>query len=270
MRVESPHGWCRFQAEYFEGIAPDVLMTKRGWWQACEVLNLPGYSVFDGGSEVNNLYDSDPAHFDKFYSQMAKQTLVKIRRLEDTDQRPGRTDASFLPKTSSSELTASNCKYTFHFDSERCLKCWACEIACRQWKGIPAGGPKLRKVIEVSSGVFPKISRQFISLTCRHCVDAPCVAACPQKAIIQRTEDGIVIVDRKKCSGCRICLEACPFEVPQFDAESLMYKCDMCLDRLEKGQKPICAATCPTGALRWGTQEEMSELAARKSADKLK
>ncbi len=251
MRVESPHGWCKFQAEYFEGIAPDVLMTKRGWWQASESMGLPGYSTFDGGSEVNNLYDSDPAHFDKFYSQMAKQTLVKISRLEEEGQKLVKIDKSFLPRASSSELPGPGCKFTFNFNPERCIKCWACEIACRQWKGLPAGGPKLRKVMEVPSGIFPEVSRQFISLTCRHCENAPCAVACPQKAIIQRTEDGIVIVDREKCSGCRDCLEACPFNVPQFDTDGLMQKCDMCLDRLEKGQKPICAATCPTGALQW-------------------
>jgi thiosulfate reductase / polysulfide reductase chain A len=82
VKVESPHGWCKFKAEYFEGIAPEVLMTKRGWWQSCEELGVPGYSGFNGGSEVNNLYNSDPAHFDKFYSQMAKQTLVRISKAE--------------------------------------------------------------------------------------------------------------------------------------------------------------------------------------------
>jgi thiosulfate reductase / polysulfide reductase chain A len=82
VKVESPHGWCKFVAEPFEGIAPDVMMTKRGWWQPCPELGLPGYGVTDGGSEPNNLYNSDPKHFDKFYSQMPKQTLVKISKLE--------------------------------------------------------------------------------------------------------------------------------------------------------------------------------------------
>ena len=83
VRVESPHGWSKFKAEYFPGISPEVVMTKRGWWQACEELGLPGYGAFDGGSEVNNLYNSDERLFDKFYSQMAKQTLVKISRWEE-------------------------------------------------------------------------------------------------------------------------------------------------------------------------------------------
>jgi thiosulfate reductase / polysulfide reductase chain A len=83
VRVESPHGWSKFKAEYFEGISPEVLMTKRGWWQSCDELGLPGYEEFEGGSEVNNLYNSDISKFDKFHSQMPKQTLVKISKIDE-------------------------------------------------------------------------------------------------------------------------------------------------------------------------------------------
>jgi len=82
VKVESLYGWCKFKAEYFKGIAPEVLMTKRGWWQSCDELGLPGYGDFDGGSEVNNLYNADMENFDNFFSQMAKQTLVKISKWE--------------------------------------------------------------------------------------------------------------------------------------------------------------------------------------------
>ena len=82
VRVESPHGRSKFVAEYFPGMSPEVVMTKRGWWQSCEDLDLPGYDAFDGGSEVNNLYNSDEGLFDRFFSQMAKQTLVKISKWE--------------------------------------------------------------------------------------------------------------------------------------------------------------------------------------------
>ena len=82
VKVESPHGWCKFKSEYFEGISSEVLMTKRGWVQPCDELGLQGYAVFDGGSEVNNLYNADEKLFDKFFSQMSKQTLVKINKCE--------------------------------------------------------------------------------------------------------------------------------------------------------------------------------------------
>lgn len=83
MKIESPHGWIKMTAMYFEGVAPDVLMTKRGWWQSCEELGLEGYGYLDGGSEVNVLYSTDEETFDDFHSAMGKQTLVKINKLEE-------------------------------------------------------------------------------------------------------------------------------------------------------------------------------------------
>lgn len=143
-------------------------------------------------------------------------------------------------------------QYGFCFEPGRCIKCWACEIACQQWKGIPVGTIKLRTVVEEITGTFPEVTRNFFSSTCRHCADAPCVAACLEEAIIKRKEDGIVVVNQDKCTGCKACLDACPYSIPQFDKDGKMQKCDMCLDRLLNGEQPICVATCPTQALRWG------------------
>ncbi len=160
-------------------------------------------------------------------------------------------------------------QYGFYFDSSRCIKCWACEIACEQWHGIKAGTIKLRRVTEVTTGTFPDVTRKFLSLSCRHCAKAPCAVVCPSKAISKRIEDGIVVVDSNKCIGCHSCLEVCPFGVPQFEADGTMRKCDMCLERLAQNQQPICVATCPTQALHWGTMQELSELATAKAARKL-
>jgi anaerobic dimethyl sulfoxide reductase subunit B len=160
-------------------------------------------------------------------------------------------------------------QYSFYFDSDRCIKCKSCELACKQWKGVKAGTIRLRKVIEVTAGTFPEVTRKFHSLTCRHCAKAPCAAACPSGAISRRIEDGIVVVDSSQCIGCRSCFDACPFGAPEFDEDGTMRKCDMCLDRVAIGQKPICVATCPTQALKWGTLEELSDFATKKSARKV-
>ena len=82
IRIESPHGWVKMTAQYFEGISPEVLMARRGWWQNCEELDLPGYGCMDGGSDPTVLYNTDTSLFDPFHSGMAKQTLVKISKYE--------------------------------------------------------------------------------------------------------------------------------------------------------------------------------------------
>lgn len=84
-RVESPHGWVKLVARYFPAIAPDVLMSRRGWWEDCQELGLPGYGFEDGGSEINVLYDDTMSNYDPFNSAMAKQTLVKISKLDPSE-----------------------------------------------------------------------------------------------------------------------------------------------------------------------------------------
>ena len=86
VKIESRHGWVKMVARYLESIAPDVLMSRRGWWQPCEELDLPGYEHLDGGSEINVLYDAELKNFDPFNSAMSKQTLVKISKLEGGDE----------------------------------------------------------------------------------------------------------------------------------------------------------------------------------------
>lgn len=149
-------------------------------------------------------------------------------------------------------------QYIILHDPARCIKCYACEVACKQWHGIKAGPVKLRRVEEKTTGNFPDVKRVFKSVSCMHCIKPRCIEACTQGAITKRAEDGIVIVDVTKCSGCRSCFEACPIQVPQFQEDGTMQKCDMCLERLEKGQEPFCITACPTRALQWGSIDQFS------------
>jgi anaerobic dimethyl sulfoxide reductase subunit B (iron-sulfur subunit) len=141
--------------------------------------------------------------------------------------------------------------YPFAHDPERCIKCYTCEIACKEWRGITPGTYKLRRVYEVATGTFPQVTRTFHSVACQHCEDPPCVAVCAPGAISKRPADGVVVVDAAKCDGCRECLEACPFDVPALDGNGVMHLCDLCSDRLAEGKRPLCTDVCPTGALSW-------------------
>jgi hypothetical protein len=69
------------KALYFPGIRPDTIMSLHGWWQGCDELGLPGYSILDGGANVNVLYSTDPDKaFDPVVTAMPKQTLVEVRK----------------------------------------------------------------------------------------------------------------------------------------------------------------------------------------------
>ncbi len=86
-----------------------------------------------------------------------------------------------------------------------------------------------------------------------HCSDPGCLKACPEPGAIVQYENGVVDFNSEKCVGCGYCIAGCPFDIPRMNpVDNRVYKCTLCLDRLQAGQVPSCAKTCPTGALRFG------------------
>ena len=165
-------------------------------------------------------------------------------------------------------------QYGFFVDSTRCVKCFACEVACQQWHGIKAATVHRRTVQEECEGSFPDVARIFTSLSCMHCENPLCVAECPQGAIAKREEDGLVVVDKEKCIGCKTCSSACPFGVPDYlEIEGggfLMDKCDGCLSLgREADETPRCVNTCPTKALNFGLLADMEAAAEGKGGTRL-
>jgi anaerobic dimethyl sulfoxide reductase subunit B (iron-sulfur subunit) len=151
----------------------------------------------------------------------------------------------------------------FYFNRSRCTGCYACVVTCKDWHDIPPGPVFLRRVIVTEEGRYPEVTVSFLSTACHHCAHPACVPACPAGAITKRETDGIVVVDRELCLGgeqcARVCLEACPYEAPQFGEEpdARMQKCDLCSGRWQEGRKPVCVEACPMRALDAGSQEEM-------------
>jgi len=135
-------------------------------------------------------------------------------------------------------------------------------VACKDWNDVSAGPASWRKVIAVEKGEFPDLFVAFLSTACHHCEEPTCVSACPVDAISKRKEDGVVVVDREACLGkdnCSLCLEACPYDAPQFGAEenAKMQKCHFCLDRLGENRKPACVDSCPMRALDSGPIKQL-------------
>jgi anaerobic dimethyl sulfoxide reductase subunit B (iron-sulfur subunit) len=158
-------------------------------------------------------------------------------------------------------------QFGFYFDSDRCVQCHACEVACKSWNELELG-VRWRKIAESWTGQFPEVGNKTVSLSCMHCAKPTCLAICPAKAISKRLEDGIVLVDQGRCTGCRSCASACPFQVPQHGSTGKMQKCGFCIERLVQGKQPSCVATCPGAALKCGFLDAL-DTSAGKPAEKL-
>lgn len=142
----------------------------------------------------------------------------------------------------------------FYIDPSRCIGCNACVQACAECDTHPGVSMIHLEQIERAETV------QTTPIVCMHCEEPACAMVCPADAI-KKTPDGVVQSSLKpRCIGCTNCVFACPFGVPKYDVEiDQMMKCDMCYDRTSIGLKPMCATVCPSGALFFGTPEELAE-----------
>ena len=150
----------------------------------------------------------------------------------------------------------------FYFDQTRCVGCFTCIVACKDWNDVDAGPASWRRVTTIEKGNYPDLFVAFLSTACYQCAEPACVFACPVNAISKRELDGIVVVDREACLGkdnCDMCLQACRYDAPQFGAEknAKMQKCHFCIERLEENKKPACIDACPMRAMDAGPIEEL-------------
>lgn len=142
----------------------------------------------------------------------------------------------------------------FYFDQTRCTGCHTCVVACKDWHDLPPHTSNWRRVSTSEKGKFPNVDVNHLSVSCAHCARPACAAICPEEAIYKRDVDGVVLVDPEKCTGCQACEDACEYGAIQFrsGADSKAEKCTFCVDRLEKGESPICVSACPMRALDFG------------------
>lgn len=146
-------------------------------------------------------------------------------------------------------------QHGFHFTADNCIGCHACEAACSEKNALPAH-ISFRSVGYVEGGTYPDFRRVNISMACNHCDDPVCLKGCPTRAYTKFAEYGAVLQDPDICFGCGYCTWVCPYNAPQLDpVKGEVSKCNMCVDRLEVGLKPACAAACLAGALDFGVIE---------------
>jgi Fe-S-cluster-containing dehydrogenase component len=149
-------------------------------------------------------------------------------------------------------------KYALVIDHRSCWGCKTCEVACKQEFHVPdeinlifvsEDGPRL---------VDDKLDFVFHVNVCRHCDDPPCVEACPEEAIIKRA-DNIVVMEYEKCTGCRLCIQACPYLAIGFDEDKgIAQKCNLCHHRVDKGLIPACADNvCLSHCIYFGDPKEI-------------
>ena len=168
---------------------------------------------------------------------------------------------------------------SFLVDLTKCTGCRGCQIACKQWKKLPAENTKnsgshqnppdfsyvtLRTVRFSEQEVDGKLRWLFTPDQCRHCLEAPCKTATndPGAIIIDPETGAVYYTDKTAKEAFEPVRNICPYNVPRQDKKTkVMSKCDMCNDRVHAGMLPACVKSCPTGCMNFGDRDAMLKLA---------
>jgi len=169
-----------------------------------------------------------------------------------------------------SQQVTDNVRWGMLIDTSKCASgCNACVEACDSENGLdllekPEGAtdvqwaqqkPRWIRTVKVKDNLSGHVST--LPMMCQHCEHPPCVDVCPTGASFRRA-DGIVMVDRHTCIGCRYCMMACPYKARSFIHENVKEKptiaprgkgcvesCNFCVHRLDNGQtSTACQDAC--------------------------
>jgi len=200
---------------------------------------------------------------------MALQSLDVVRRSATTTPSPQQRQTPEVAKL---------------IDVSKCIGCKACQVACMEWNdvrdeigsnlGLYDNPPDLSAAswtvmryseVELEPGKLEWLIRKD---GCMHCDHPGCLKACPAPGAIVKYSNGIVDFHEENCIGCGYCITGCPFNIPRISKkDGKVYKCTLCSDRVAVGMEPACIKSCPTGALVFGTKEDMKYHAAGRIED---
>jgi len=144
-------------------------------------------------------------------------------------------------------------QYVMVIDLRKCLGCKTCTVACNIENSV-LSTRTWNIVLDTMKGGYPDYERRFLPRPCMHCENPPCVDACPTGASYEKKEWGLVLVNQKKCIGCRCCMTACPYEARVFNWRAprkmltenpvvpvrrigVVEKCTFCVHKLEKASR---------------------------------
>ncbi|MDW7772018.1 MAG: 4Fe-4S dicluster domain-containing protein [Desulfobulbaceae bacterium] len=149
--------------------------------------------------------------------------------------------------------------YSMVIRQNRCIDCELCMEACVRTNHVPSYGYRTT-ILEVQREIGQgETSRDFMPVLCNHCNRPPCVRVCPTRATYKDKTTGIVMMDYKKCIGCKTCMSACPYNARYFKEENrAVDKCNFCVDtRLSKGEtETACSAACPADVRVFGDMSD--------------
>jgi len=168
-----------------------------------------------------------------------------------------------------SRIGIPNRKFVMVIDLGRCNNARKCIDACQEGHQLPKDQEWIKVYLLQDT---EQTAPYWLPRPCFQCDNPLCVSVCPVGATYKRS-DGIVLVDNKRCIGCKFCMTGCPFSARQFHwkkpttydedqeyspetkipgKEGTVGKCVFCPDKLRKGELPRCATACPMGVIYFG------------------
>jgi len=138
--------------------------------------------------------------------------------------------------------------YSMVMRQNLCIDCERCMDACVRTNQVPSYGWRT-KILVRTRNIGPKEKETiFMPVLCNQCNEPPCVRVCPTVATYKDKANGIVMMESKKCIGCKTCMAACPYNARYFNEDTrAVDKCNFCWDtRLSKGMRDTaCVEACP-------------------------